>query len=172
MDIFVSDELHNTIEVNGQDITREATEVYEKQIEFSHRPSGLTLDNEMVYNLAHIPIPDDLLIGLSFGPKFLFPFHMNASNSHRLIALVEFAIDGAVPAFTRDLTAQQVCGVLKGRSGIIQDPKNKWLSFIKMRIDRFLRDNPDVVAIKSDKGNHTVVMHLEEYRYKVRLSSV
>lgn len=168
IDVCVSDELLDMVKNFGRDITSEAIESYERHIEIRHRPHGVSLNSDMIYNLLNIPIPDDVLIGLSFGPKFLFPFHMNEKNSHRLMALLECTIDKAVPPYKQDLTAQQVCSVLKNRRGIIQDPKNKWLSLIKMRTDRFLINNPDVVALRSDKGNHTVVMHFEEYKQKVR----
>lgn len=42
-----------------------------------------------------------------------------------------------------------------------------WLNVIAHRTKEFFKRNSNVVAIRSDKGNHTVFLTLEQYDQKI-----
>lgn len=76
-------------------------------------------------------------------------------------------VDKAVSPVLQDMAAKELYITLKEHDTSVQCPTNKWLNFIKSRTDRFLSNNNKLAAISSDKGNHTVLIHVDDYKNKI-----
>lgn len=149
------------------DIMHDRIEACERRKELMHRPHGLNFDSGAIINLTDINVPYDILVGLSFGHKFVFPFNLNSQNTNKVLALLEYTIEKAVSPVLQDMAAKEIYLTLKNQDNSIHCPINKWLNFVKYRTDRFLSHNTDLAAIRSDKGNHTVLIHINDYKNKI-----
>lgn len=157
----------NAFKAFAHDLMNDRIETCEQQKELIHRPHGLQFDSKAVINLTNVVIPLDILVGLSFGHKFMYPFNFNSRNKEKFLALLECTIDKAVSPVLQDMAAKELYITLKKHDTSVQCPTNKWLNFIKLRTDRFFSNNNNLAAIRSDKGNHTVVIHTDDYKNKI-----
>lgn len=149
------------------EILMQSIDCYERYIEKLHRPHGLQFDTKAIFNLTDCDVPYDILVGLSFGHKFMFPFNLSVKNTDRVLALLECTINNAISPILQDAAAKEVSLALIHHENKIQDPIKRWLSFVKKRTDRFFSVNRDIAAIKSDKGNHTVLIRMDDYKERV-----
>lgn len=139
---------------------------HEIEIERNFRPSDLTWNKDAVIVCTTQVIPEDILIGLSFGYKFLFPYFCNSHNLHELLAQLEVTMDNALP-FLKQLEASiEIKNILKNNPSCFDDTK-AWLKFISKRSAAFFKEHPKIIAIKSDKGGHTVIMDVSSYEQKL-----
>lgn len=147
-------------------VCRREQDACEVIIERDFRPANLFFNREaLVINTVKL-IPEDIQIGLSFGDKFLFPYFSNDLNMHELMAQLEMTIEDSVPDL-RHLEACTELGRVFRRKSLYLDDTKSWLHFIAKRTASFFNDNPDIIAIKSDKGAHTVVMTVSAYETKL-----
>lgn len=146
---------------------RNSLEMEERGIEREYRPSNVVFNEKAVVNLTSIEIPEDIMIAISFGYKFLFPFNTNDSNIQEVLAQIEQTIEQCIPSGSRYEAYFEIAHILKKRNQLQNDPQLQWLTFINGRTERFLKMNKNVFATKSDKGGHSVIITVDEYRSKL-----
>lgn len=143
------------------------TEKEECIIEITHRPVHVVLDITAVYNYTNIVIPEDVLLVMSWGNKFLFPYIINNNNMPVFLSQIEYAVDKVVSTGAYEFTGQQIVKHLKKDNDLIHNNDIKWLTFLKYRTNKFLKQHPEIIPVLSDKGKIIVLMLLEEYKAKL-----
>lgn len=167
LNVFCTDEQIAKVRSECAEFHNTYKESYEKWTEEINRPHGIIMDETAIVNLTDKAIPNDIKLVLSFGPKFVFPTCMSSINKNKVLAMLEHTIDKAVDPLLQDMTAKEAFIALKNEKFQISDHTQKWLIFIKKRTDEFFKVNPDIVPIKSDKGNHVVIISQNEYNKKM-----
>lgn len=131
---------------------------YETEIAKEYIPHGISFNDRALIVMTDTDIPDDVKIGLSFGWKFLFPYVTTDENIHSVLAQLDHCIEQTIPELRRTYTYRMVSKILEKRSDIHRNDVVQWLCFVALRTKRFLNENRDIFATKSDKGGHTVVI--------------
>lgn len=146
---------------------REKEEI-EASIALEFQPVDIVFNEEALKIFTDKLIPYDVRVGLSFGYKFLFPYSPNGNNLYKLLAQLEMTIEKAVPHLSGIEASFEIQQILKKclSTGTFYDVLT-WLKFVSLRSALFFENNPDIIAIKSDKGGHTVVMNLADYNAKL-----
>lgn len=147
----------------------ESRDSKESGIEIQHRPPNLTINKNAIFNMTSIEIPEDILIGLSFGYKFLFPYACTKGNMCEILAQLDLTVTQAVPDLKQLETTIDIYRTLKAETKIQNDSNKVWLSFIHLRIKQFFFKNKDIFATRSDKGGHTVVLSTEQYNDRLTI---
>lgn len=140
----------------------------EAAIELEYRPKDLFFNKDALIICTNKSIPEDIQIGLSFGYKFLFPYSDNDNNLYKLLAQLEMTIEQALPDLNGLEASVHIQNILKKHSSTrIFNDTISWLKFISKRTASFFKANPDIVAIRTDKGAHTAVMNVSDYNTKL-----
>ncbi|XP_055692782.1 uncharacterized protein LOC129795483 [Lutzomyia longipalpis] len=128
---------------------------------------------EWVTNLTDIPIPKEVNILLGYGPKFSLPFKTvpNHAVAH-LLADVESTV-----ASRKHLMSENDLNALRSRlanvmSNCLRDKKSKsavdkYFLHLESKAVAFIREHPEIIIAKSDKGNRTTVMWRADYDSKM-----
>lgn len=167
LNVFLEDEEMELLRITCNNTFREYLSLHEEWIERVHRPSNLVFDSDAVINRTNAHIPEDIMIALSFGNKFVFPYGISEANMKNILALTEYTIDGSVPPSLREHAAKEVYSTLKNVKDRIYDPKTLWLNFLRHRTTTFFKQHDDIAAIRSDKGNHVIIIDIDTYKHKV-----
>lgn len=165
--VYLSDEELAHLKEECLSVSRDHQEIIERQIEVEHRPGDLNFNAKAVINLTDLQIPEDTLINLSFGYKFLSPYSCNDKNMHVVLAQLEECLHKSVSDMKQLEASIDMHLILKDRDSVQYDDTKRWLSFISHRAIRFFKSNPNVFATKSDKGGHTVIISVAEYDNKL-----
>lgn len=164
--VFMEEDELQTLLADCSDICQEEQLSHEALIAERNKPTELFFNPKALIIYTRKAIPKDILIGLSFGYKFLFPFPCTQHNLHELLAQLEMTLDGAVPDLQQLEGSVEIRRILRERnprfSGVIA-----WLRFVAKRSAAFFAENPDIVPLRSDKGAHTVIMDVPEYYSKL-----
>lgn len=142
-------------------------EIQECKIEKVHRPIEARLDDKAFVNLTNISIPEDIAMGLSFGPKFCFPTINNLDSNIRFIDYYIEHLELSFPIETHLEAYKQLSIEMNRENRSIKNTRDTWLNFLNYRIKRFKRLNPELCITNSDKGKHTVIMLNSEYTDKM-----
>lgn len=137
----------------------------EAAIEREFRPFDLNFNEKAIIVRSKENIPEDILMGLSFGWKFLFPYITTNSNIHSVLAQMDHCVESSVPEVFQQETFKRIAHILANRTRVQHDINIQWLRFVHMRSRRFFAQNKGIFATKSDKGGHTVVVDLHEYEF-------
>lgn len=135
----------------------------EMTIEKEYRPTDLIMNKRAIVMRTTEIIPDDILLGLSFGWKFLFPYMTTDDNIHSVLAQMDHCIEGSVPEVFQEETFKKIGHILAKRTRVQHDNTVQWLRFIALRSKRFFTQNKGIFATRSDKGGHTVIVDQDEY---------
>lgn len=73
------------------------------------------MNDKAVINRTGINIPDDIMIGLSFGWKFLFPFMTTEKNINSILAELGLCIEESVPVLYQNETFRLVTNAISKR---------------------------------------------------------
>lgn len=139
----------------------------QEQIEAEYRPTGLNYNKRALLNKTQREIPEDILIGLSFGWKFLFPFTTSKSNLHEVLAQIDQCIEESIPVLSQHTVFLESAQLIGNRKEYIEDVNIQWLKFVSERTGIFFINNDDLFATRSDKGGHTVVIYTRDYELAV-----
>lgn len=142
-------------------------ENHECKFERLHRPVEARLDDKAIVNLTDVYVPEDILMGLSFGPKFCFPAMKGLENNIMFIDYFIEHLELEFPIETHFEAYKQLSIEMNRENRIEKNVRNIWLDFINYRIRRFGALNPNLCITKSDKGKHTVIMLDDEYIKKM-----
>lgn len=148
----------------ARSMIRERQEV---AIEAEFRPPHVFFNDKALVILTETVIPFDIQLGLSFGPKFLFPYACNDDNMHETLAQLEMTIEGAISESQQQLISKEIAMILRERSHFEENKEKQWLMFVNRRTTKFLNDNKHISATKSDKGGHTVILNVSDYAIKL-----
>lgn len=150
-----------------QDTINEAQELEEIAIERSYRPTHTVFDQKAIINLTDISIPGDISLVLSFGPKFCFPPKNNLLNTVEFLDDFCFHLDYDFPIETHLETYKQLSIEFNHQYGKSRKTREIWLDFLHYRLNNFLRNHPNLLITRSDKGKHTVLLSKEMYEAKM-----
>lgn len=146
---------------------KEYLELEEIRIEKEFRPVNIIIDEKAVVNLTNIEIPKDVLVGLSFGPRFCFPSIFDTPDTLSYLAETYTTLENTLPIETHFETFKQLSIALTLHRKNFQNIDDMWLHFLKYRINKFTKNNPNVLITRSDKGKHTVIIEKSIYQQKV-----
>lgn len=102
-------------------------------------------------------------MGLSFGWKFLFPFSHNKYNFSEILCQLEMCIENSIPITSQFEVYHDIYKILKRDNPYIFDTNIQWLRFTAYRTNEFFKNNDDLLATRSDKGAHTVIIDTITY---------
>lgn len=164
---FLSEEELSQLTNECKNMIQQHRDQKEETIEREHRPTTAYMNNKAIINLTDLKIPDDILLALSFGHKFLFPYACKENNLCELLAQLDLTLSDAIPDLKRIGAEIEICNILKKESRIQGNSEKRWLSFIYQRTQRFLTEHDNIFATKSDKGGHTVIIDQAQYMDKL-----
>lgn len=146
--------------------TLERKELIETGFERKYRPANAQIDKTAVINLTKTPLPEDVEMVLSWGPKFVFP------SSKLDLPMVITELDTIMANKLEPLFYEQAVKLTAIQLRKYQKKKNItdreiWLNFIHKRTQEFKEHFGHIIFIKSDKGKHMVAMEKEEYEAKM-----
>ncbi|XP_062711892.1 uncharacterized protein LOC134289674 [Aedes albopictus] len=131
-----------------------------------------TENSSAVLNATNKTIPPETLILLSLGPKFALPYTNIAQMPFfHLIADVENILamhtDIAVREQTRCQIINKTQNFVNKNRPLGTDPLEKFCRTASNITKKFIKTNPDILITEADKGNRTVIMHLDDYESKM-----
>lgn len=112
-------------------------------------------------NISTTDVPADIANFLALGPKFsIQPENQEISTPH-ILAEVE-TIDFKGDLRLKTLISNKITNILTNFQ-YQQFPNNKHLSILYKKTSCFLKQHPDIIITKADKGNVTVCMNKKDY---------
>lgn len=111
----------------------EFQEIAEKKIEDNYRPRSVIFDPQTIVNLSQTSIPTDILLLLSFGPKFVLPPSNKLENIINIITETTVCIDRNFPITSSQEAFKQTSLQLKNYCKILKNDTDIWLLFIQYR---------------------------------------
>lgn len=163
LDLLLSDEEMHIFKNECEITETNALEEYEIIIERKNRPMHIGFNMKAIVIKTTKSIPEDILIGLSYGWKFLYPFVTNDKNLHEILAQLELCIDESIPPLAQHEVYAEISRQIGNYREITLDTNTQWLRFLAHRASNFFENNKDVFATRSDKGGHTVIIDVIEY---------
>lgn len=159
--------MRNDIEKYIKENIELSQETYECKLEKLHRPLEARMDDKAIVNLTDVRIPEDILMGLSFGPKFCFPVNRDLDASIMFIDYFIEHLELDFPIETHFEAYKQLSIEMNRENRSEKTVRNIWLDLINYRIKKFRAHNPNLCITRSDKGKHTVIMLNDEYIRKM-----
>lgn len=139
-------------------------EMRESQIIKEFKPPNISCDSSAIQNRTTENIPEDILLGLSFGPRFIFPCELSENNCATFLALLEDTIDYTVDPIKIDWTQRNIAKQMDNMRFGHKNYTIFWLKFVKERINSFFKKHKDLMPIRADKGNMVAIVYKEDYR--------
>lgn len=160
-----NDKLNNMLNQNKARCTAK----FNKRFDAQHPIPDFVYDEECVVNLTDTEIPTDVLMLLSFCPKFNLPLEIkNVPIPHMLadveLTLGSFCTDENIDNI-RSIITTQITNFLKTDPKLNPNEKLIMRSFNNLEI--FLKKNSDLIILNSDKSNKTVIMKRVDYFTKM-----
>lgn len=138
----------------------------EEAIEKELRPFTPCFDEKAVHNTTHLEIPADILMALSWGPKFIFP--TDIFNDIQKIPRLENMMKNRFSPLMTDEAMKHISNIIWRKKKMKETTStNTWLNFIRMRTTAFFKEHPEVLVVNSDKGKHVVIIYEAEYDEKM-----
>lgn len=121
----------------------------------------ITVKDNWFKNISNVTFPDEIKNFLALGPKFSVPPIISKIPIRKILADLEFCMS-QFNETDKNLKRAQVTNIItnflhKNRNN--NSPNTQ----LFLRSKRFLKEHPDLLIIKSDKGNVTVAMNKTEY---------
>ena len=124
-------------------------------------------NDSWIVNRSSTAVPPDISSFLALGPGFWLPDRLQREEDvYGLLADVEQIVKLAVPEERNILraraTQQITTHINRTRS------KTHFLANLEIRTSKFLKENPNLIVTKADKGKVTVLLNKEDYDEKSR----
>lgn len=104
---------------------------------------------------------------LGLGPKYGLPVQKTKQSCFHVISDVEYMFDWIEDDTTKDILRSETTNALENfMNNAYQGNVERQISNKLDELQRFKRNNPDLMILKSDKGNKTVIMEKDEYLSK------
>lgn len=164
---YIEEVRYGEILDNCRMVRKREQEMEERRIELMNRPNFVRIDSGAFCNMTTMEIPEDIMMALSWGPKFTFPYILNEENIMRYLAQIEYVVERTVPTAIYDQVNMEICKHISSEGNKIHSHQLQWLLFLKYRTETFLKSNPLYRPIPSDKGKIIVYMEIKEYELKL-----
>ncbi len=129
-------------------------------------------NSEWFTNLTDIHIPEDIADLLSLGPKFAIPYsHINLPLD-QLITDIDYIISENVEKNLQDSTRAKCTNIVTNymhKSRFKQDRVTENWNKLVFKTKNFFKANSNLLVLKTDKTNRTIIMDIEEYDRKLEL---
>lgn len=128
-----------------------------------------TSDNNWLINTTSTKLPDNVQRILELGPKFSITNNLSEIPTLKLLADVEYCIDLNPDITDKECVRAQSTNIITNH---LQKMKhsNPTGGFLKKEYNEarsFLKNNPNLLVIPSDKGNTTAIIEKTEYEQKM-----
>ena len=127
-----------------------------------------------IHNGTKIELPQETTVLLSLGPKFALPYNnIQEIPIFHLIADIEAVIqtnpNEAIQNSNRCMIVNNMQNYIhrKKQHPASNDPLERFFNSACKVTRKFLRENPDVAVLQSDKGNKTVLMTTADYQTRM-----
>lgn len=164
--VYADDEVKEIID-NDKIFKRNIFEDTLIDIEKSSRPLDVLFDETAVVNLTNVPIPNDILLVLSWGIKFFFSRILDRMAMPVFLLQVEHTMSLTINPARLNNTAMQIKKSILQQQKEYLPPHLSWLKLLKIRTERFFKQFDKLKAIPADKGKITVIMHINDYHKKL-----
>lgn len=128
---------------------------------------NLVFNQKAIKNISHVDIPDEILLALSLGPKFVPPTDdndkMKIVSDITKLKNTQFSTGVAIP----NHTINQTLAIVKGHKCVAPSWKQKQTAKLISLAEAFLKDHKDLHIDISDKGNVTIIMLKADYIDKI-----
>ncbi|XP_044755871.1 uncharacterized protein LOC123314576 [Coccinella septempunctata] len=130
--------------------------------------SSLKLDthNKFLLNYTTLDLPEPVRLILSAGPQFSIPFKSVKPPIAPFIKDLEFCLNNQPTLTVRDkdiIRARSVNVINNFYAGLSRFNRLSPLECSFFFTRKFLRDHPEILVTRSDKGNSTVITYKTEY---------
>lgn len=130
------------------------------------RPIETNIDEVASKNTTDMEIPEDIMMALGWGPKFVFP--VNVLDPIRTLPCLTNMINNRfTPAEGEEAMKHVAIALEKKKKMKDVTDQTEWLNLIRMRVTDFFKEHKELIATGSDKGKHTIVMSQEHYEKKM-----
>lgn len=125
---------------------------------------NIKVKDNWLKNLSDVEIPNDIKIFLSLGLKFCIPPTFREVSVSRILADIEVLISKFNDEKKNRFRAQ-VTNIL---TNFLHKPnkRNSYFNELFNKSKHFLKEHPELIITRSDKGNVTVIMNKTQYKEK------
>lgn len=123
--------------------------------------------DSFVFNATETIIPDDAKIIMGLGPKFGLPVRPREIPVYDIITDVESILFDVWDSNQKNLIRNDVTQIVM--RAINNENKTNFDRFMERQLTgyrKFMLDHKELMVIKSDKGNKTVCMRIDDYTQK------
>ncbi|XP_044761573.1 uncharacterized protein LOC123318845 [Coccinella septempunctata] len=125
------------------------------------------MHDNFIFNYTNVILPEPIKDTLCAGPKFAIPISPRECPIPTLIKDIEFCIGDQVELtevdknVLRGITTNILTNYLARSANEGPCMKQTYLNYVLT--SRFLKQHPDCIVMRADKGNSTVIMYRDEY---------
>lgn len=135
------------------------------------KPRSIYFNPKAFKNYTETPIPENVAIILSMGPKFSVPVYYNSKDFKELKEAANLINDTFGNPNNKDAVREHIINHIKkyeeaqrnGHRSEITDFFHQALRDTK----KFLNNNPNIIATQADKANCSIIMDKQTYTNKV-----
>lgn len=117
-------------------------------------------------NISGTIVPENVIKILALGPKFGLPyFSIKDIPAFKILAESESIIQNISNSHEQDIARFQISNTIYNflNHNFHLNMKEKFIQNSFLETKHFLRNNPNLIIIKSDKGNRSVIMSRNDY---------
>ena len=131
-----------------------------ENLKISQLPKLITDKENWVVNISNKHIPDDVLDGLSLGSKFNYNYTEKTLPINKIITNIEYSIHN-IPNLERNRIRSDVSYWIQN---LAYNTKNFIIGCLNLadkifQTKKFFKTNKDILFLKADKSNKTVIMN-------------
>ncbi|XP_058821140.1 uncharacterized protein LOC131683307 [Topomyia yanbarensis] len=129
--------------------------------------------DKAILNGTHKQIPNETAIILSLGPKFALPYqHVQEIPLFHLIADIETVLQTNPNERIQNNNRCTIVNNMQNHINRLQqstsnNPLERFCNSATKITRKFLKENPDIAVLQSDKGNKTVLMTTADYQTRM-----
>ncbi|XP_044754976.1 uncharacterized protein LOC123313930 [Coccinella septempunctata] len=129
-------------------------------------------NHDWIYNTTNVTLPEEVGAILAMGPKFITPFNPDKVRFFSLLKDVECIIGERIPEVDREenraLCTNAITNFMnKSSFGRYERPIDGEIRRKLKSTKIFLKNNPEIMVTRADKGNRTVLLMNPEYLDKM-----
>lgn len=138
----------------------------------THYNSLPTTNIKAIHNGTNVSLPPEVEVLLSLGPNFALPhFSMQDIPFFHIIADIEYLLTAVPDKNNRERDRCNAVNIIQNFIHNFDNNKNNSLSsFVRhasKSLRQFVKNNPEIIIVNSDKGKQSVVMYNKDYDSKM-----